>query len=129
METGTLEVLEVRKPRRARSAPRVAVYSRHREDCKWAGDDSRLSCDCPKWLRWFREGKLYRESADTYDGAVAETKAAEMVLRSKATAEGKPAPTSTKGKLLEEAQQAYYAAAEGRGVTQKQLGPRPRMSF
>jgi hypothetical protein len=59
----------------ARAVPNVQVYARHRPDCKLAGFNKKVGCDCPKQLTWFRSGKLHRLSADTCDHAVAERKA------------------------------------------------------
>jgi hypothetical protein len=45
----------IKRQRKARAVPKVRVYSRHRSECKWGGDDTRIGCDCPKQLTWFRE--------------------------------------------------------------------------
>lgn len=107
--------------KRARQVPKVSVYSRHRPECKWAGDESRVGCDCPKWLRWFRNGQLYRQTADTCDGEVAEGKARKLENGFEAAANGKPAPEQPKGKLLEQAVEDFLASKEARGVTAKHV--------
>ena len=76
----------------ARSVPKVNVSSRHRSDCKWDGAPRRIGCPCPKMLTWFRDGKLHRVTADTYDGEVAERKAEEMMAGFEAAAKGEPTP-------------------------------------
>jgi hypothetical protein len=59
----------------ARKVPTVKVKSRHDSTCKFRGKPEKLSCNCPKQLRWSKDGKEHRESAETCDGAVAESKA------------------------------------------------------
>lgn len=57
----------------------VAVYTRHRMSCsaKHRGEFTR-SCDCPKWLRYSRNGSLHRQSAGTRTWSLAEDKAVEL---------------------------------------------------
>lgn len=107
--------------KKARQVPKVSVYSRHRSDCKWAGDESRVGCDCPKWLRWFRNGQLYRQTADTCDGEVAERKARQLENSFERAANGEITPQKPKGKLLEEAINDFLASKEARGVTAKHV--------
>lgn len=107
--------------KRARQVPKVSVYSRHRSDCKWAGDESRVGCDCPKWLRWFRNGQLYRQTADTCDGEIAERKARQLESSFERAANGEITPEKPKGKLLEEAVTDFLASKEARGVTAKHV--------
>ena len=78
----------IKRQRKARAVPKVRVYSRHRSECKWAGDDTRIGCDCPKQLTWFRDGKLHRMAADSCDGEVAEKKARELMNGFEAAAKG-----------------------------------------
>src|ERR1035441_4445685 len=80
----------IKRQRKARAVPKVRIYSRHRANCKWAGDDTRIGCDCPKQLAYFRAGKLHRVSADTCDGEVAEKKARELMNGFEAAAKGEP---------------------------------------
>lgn len=103
-----------------REVPKVAVYSRHRANCKWAGDDRRLGCDCPKMLSWYR-GKLHRISAQTCDGQVAESKARELEAGFKAAARGEPLPKKKAGKLLEDAVADFLRSKEQNGVTAKHV--------
>ena len=107
--------------KKARQVPKVSVYSRHRSDCKWAGDESRVGCDCPKWLRWFRNGQLYRQTADTCDGEVAERKGRQLENSFERAANGEVTPEKPKGKLLEEAINDFLASKEAKGITAKHV--------
>lgn len=107
--------------KKARQVPKVSVYSRHRSDCKWAGDESRVGCDCPKWLRWFRNGQLYRQTADTCDGEVAERKARQLENSFERAANGEVTPEKPKGKLLEDAINDFLASKEAKGITAKHV--------
>lgn len=107
--------------KKARQVPKVSVYSRHRSDCKWAGDESRVGCDCPKWLRWFRNGQLYRQTADTCDGEIADRKARQLENSFERAANGELVPEKPKGKLLEEAIDDFLASKEARGITAKHV--------
>jgi integrase/recombinase XerD len=96
------------------------VYSRHRENCK-RSEETNNACMCPKWARYFRNGKLTRISLDTCDEEAADTKAAELTMSLKAANEGKPAPERAKGKLLEDAVQEFLRTKEQSGVTHKHV--------
>ena len=99
VEIAPLPVIKLR--RRRREVPKVNVYSRHTNTCKWSGKDRKIGCPCPKQLVWYRDGKLYRVSADTCDGEVAEGKAREMANGFAAAAKGEPtAPTTAKESYL-----------------------------
>lgn len=90
--------------RRRREVLKVNVYSRHTSDCKWSGKDRKIGCPCPKQLVWYRDGKLYRVSADTCDGEVAEGKAREMANGFAAAAKGEPtaAPVAKESYLIDD---------------------------
>src|SRR5258708_32840274 len=81
----------IKLSRRRRAVPKVRVYSRHRPACRWfkKGDD-RTGCPCPKQLLYYRDGKLHRISADTFDEEKAEAKAREMMAAFEAAAKGEP---------------------------------------
>lgn len=114
---------DVQRPSRlktTRETPKVAVYSRHRAGCKWAGDDRRLGCDCPKMLSWYR-GKLHRISAQTCDGQVAEGKARDLEAGFKAAVKGEPLPEKKTGKLLEDAMADFLRGKEQNGITAKHV--------
>lgn len=55
----------------------VVVYTRHSGSCPHQSE-SFARCDCAKWLRWSRDGKQHRQSADTRTWGRAEQKAAEL---------------------------------------------------
>ncbi len=97
--------------RRSREVPKVNVYSRHTSNCKWSGKDRKIGCPCPKQLVWYRDGKLYRVSADTCDGEVAEGKAREMANGFAAAAKGEPtaAPVAKESYLIDDLVAAFVA--------------------
>jgi len=101
--------------------PRVTVYARHNSDCKWADNETKLSCDCPKWLRWHRNGKPFRQSADTRDGDKAVQLGLDMSASFEAAANGTPIPEKSTGKLLEDAVNSFLSTKEKDGVTEKHV--------
>ena len=111
----------IKRQRKARAVPKVRVYSRHRSECKWAGDDTRIGCDCPKQLVWFRDGKLHRVAADTCDGEVAEKKARELMNGFEAAAKGEPTPVPAGAltTLLDDAVKTFLDTKAASGVTAK----------
>jgi len=123
MEASAAAPARIKRQRKARAVPKVRVYSRHRSDCKWAGDDTRLGCDCPKQLAWFREGKLTRVAADTCDGEVAERKARELMNGFEAAAKGEPTPVPAGAltTLLEEAVKTFLTSKRQSDVTEKHV--------
>lgn len=104
-----------------REVARVTVYSRHPENWK-RSEETNNACMCPKWARYFRNGKMTRISLDTCDEETADTKAAELTMSLKAANEGKPAPERAKGKLLEDAVQEFLRTKEQSGVRSKTRG-------
>ena len=111
----------IKRQRKARAVPKVRVYSRHRSECKWAGDDTRIGCDCPKQLVWFRDGKLHRLAADTCDGEVAEKKARELMNGFEAAAKGEPTPIPAGAltTLLDDAVKTFLDTKAASGITAK----------
>jgi integrase len=97
--------------RRRREVPKVNVYSRHTNDCKWSGKDKKIGCPCPKQLVYYRDGKLYRFAADTCDGEVAEAKAREMMNGFAAAAKGEPTavPATKESYLIDDLVAAFVA--------------------
>jgi hypothetical protein len=121
MDAAATAPAPIKRRRKARAVPKVRVYSRHRSECKWAGDDTRLGCDCPKQLTWFREGKLTRVAADTCDGEVAEKKARELMNGFEAAAKGVPqaVPEGALTTLLEESVKTFLTSKRQSDVTEK----------
>jgi integrase/recombinase XerD len=121
MDAAATAPAKIKRQRKARAVPKVRVYSRHRSDCRWAGDDTRLGCDCPKQLTWFREGKLTRVAADTCDGEVAEKKARELMNGFEAAAKGEatPVPAGALTTLLDDAVKIFLTSKRQSDVTEK----------
>ena len=63
---------------RVRPTPVVTIFVRHKEDCKYSGDEFEKRCRCPKHLRWSHERKQHRVSARTRSWATAEEKKREI---------------------------------------------------
>src|ERR1035438_7197980 len=105
----------------ASAVPRVICYTRHSNSCRWTGDESKLSCDCPKWLRWHRQGRMFRQKADTRDGDVAMKKALDMTASFEAVANGAPPLAPTVGKLLDDAITTFIDTKKNDGVTDKHI--------
>jgi integrase len=97
--------------RRRREVPKVTVYSRHTNDCKWSGKDKKIGCPCPTQLVYYRDGRLYRIAADTCDGEVAEAKAREMMNGFAAAAKGEPTavPVAKESYLIDDLVAALVA--------------------
>src|ERR1035438_265695 len=54
------------------STPLIAIFVRHSEECKHAGDELYRRCNCRKHLRWTQDGAQYRKTAGTRSWADAE---------------------------------------------------------
>ena len=54
------------------SAPVVTIFVRHSADCKHKDDESFQHCNCRKHLRWFQDGKLYRQTTSARSWEAAE---------------------------------------------------------
>lgn len=63
--------------------PVVTIFVRHNKSCRLDGKSFARGCDCPKWLRWFFEGKQMAETTGTRSWERAEElrKAKEDFLR------------------------------------------------
>jgi integrase/recombinase XerD len=101
--------------------PRVLPYSRHAAGCKYVKDETRLTCDCPKWLRWHRDGKPVRKTADTRDGDSAMRQALELMAGFEAAAAGIPMAEKITGRLLEEAITTFLDTKAKDSVTDKHV--------
>jgi integrase len=47
------------------SVPNITIFVRHSEGCKYKGDEFSRRCNCRKSLRWFKDKKLHKRSAQT----------------------------------------------------------------
>jgi site-specific recombinase XerD len=62
-----------------RSKPVVTVYVRHRNACShYSKGEFYRGCKCAKWLRYSKDGKQHRVSADTRTWGIAEDKTADL---------------------------------------------------
>jgi integrase/recombinase XerD len=52
--------------------PAVTIFVRHTDECPSKGDDLYKRCRCPKSLRWYHNGRLFRQSAKTRTWSIAE---------------------------------------------------------
>jgi integrase/recombinase XerD len=52
--------------------PAVTIFVRHTEECAFKGQDLYKRCRCPKSLRWYHNGRLFRQSAKTRTWSIAE---------------------------------------------------------
>ena len=76
-----------------RSKPVVTVYVRHRDSCNHASRGQFYrGCDCAKWLRYSRDGRQYRQAAETRTWGIAEDKAADLQKQLDAGEVGTVAP-------------------------------------
>jgi site-specific recombinase XerD len=108
--------------RTPRKIPAVNVICRHRPDCKYRGTETAVSCNCPKSLRWFRNGKIFRESADTFDQITAREKADRKQKEFAALAAGELLPPEKTVVLLEDAARRYVETKKAAGgITEKSL--------
>jgi site-specific recombinase XerD len=102
--------------RKRRDVPKVKVYSRHTRLCKLT-KDTKIACNCPKSLVFWRNGKLHRVSAETVDRHAAEAKAREMENAFAAAAKGEPtAPIKGESFLIEDLVEAFIAKKAGDDV-------------
>jgi integrase/recombinase XerD len=95
------------------STPLIAIFVRHAEGCKHAGDEFSRRCQCRKHLRWTANGKQYRKQAGTRSWAEAET--AKRNLEDQLA--GKTPAASTDGKAIDEAVAVFLQDKRVQGVT------------
>lgn len=95
----------------------VSVYVRHRESCRFAGDESYPKCDCPKWLRYSLNGKQHRESANTRTWGLAEEKAQDRQQQLHTGLSGTPVASVEKQPTIAEALGTFITAKEGENVS------------
>lgn len=72
----------IEAPFRIRRRSTVAIFVRHRPNCdKSHFGSNHRGCDCPKFLRYSRDGKQVRKPANTRSWATAEAHAKELEAR------------------------------------------------
>ncbi len=103
-------VLRIRKPE-------VTVYTRHRESCKFAGDESYPRCDCPKWLRYSLNGRQHRVNAKTRTWGLAEEESVNLQKQLDAGLSGKPASAVEKQPTIEEALKTFINKKQGKQIS------------
>ncbi len=105
--------------RKRREVPKVKVYSRHTRLCKLT-KDTKIACNCPKSLVFWRDGKLHRVSAETNDRHAAEQKARELENNFEAAAKGQPtaSPIKSESFLIGDLVDAFVAKKNGDDVKQ-----------
>ena len=62
----------------------VVTFVRHANTCPHLKHESYPRCDCPKWLRWSRDGKQHRQSTGTRTWGTVEKAGAQLQQRLKA---------------------------------------------
>ena len=62
------------------AVPTITIFVRHSADCP-NKDEFWKKCNCRKHLRWFHNGKLYRQSAKTRSWAQAEAERRKLEAR------------------------------------------------
>lgn len=97
--------------------PAVSVYARHRDMCRFAGDESYPKCDCPKWLRYSLDGRQRRENAHTRTWGLAEEKATDLQRRLDAGVSGAPVASVEKQPTIAQAVETFITAKTGEGVS------------
>jgi integrase len=77
------------------AVPTITIFTRHAESCQYRSDESYRRCQCRKSLRWFRDGRQYKKSANTRSWAAAEEVRRKLEEQFQA---GKAAPTVTENR-------------------------------
>ena len=90
------------------------MYTRHTRDCRHKSE-SYARCDCSKWLRWSRDNKQHRQSADTRSWAIAEQKAEEQQRR--LDAGESPEVTASAQPTIAELAATFLTKKHSEGVT------------
>ncbi len=101
--------------RKSRLVPKVSIYAKHDPDCKWAGRSKKVTCQCPKLLQWYQQGKTQRKSLPgIVDLDLVEQEKRSLENQLEAVAKGEtPKPDPKKGKTLEEAINLFVASKNG----------------
>lgn len=100
--------------RKRRSVPVVNLYSVHAADCKYKGKSRKISCLCPKQLRYYQNGKEVRIAIPgIVDSEQAMQAQRNLQAQLEAIAKGEnPKSETKKGRTLEEAIEVFLDAKE-----------------
>lgn len=100
----------------------VAVYTRHRMSCsaRHRGEFTR-SCDCPKWLRYSRNGSLHRQSAGTRTWSLAEDKAVELQEALDRGDTPRPIVVKAPQATIADAIETFISAKESEGISTRRV--------
>jgi hypothetical protein len=100
----------------------VTVYTRHRMSCsaKHRGEFTR-SCDCPKWLRYSRNGRLHRQSAGTRTWSLAEDKAVELQEALDRGDTPRPIVVKAPQATIADAIDTFISAKESEGISTRRV--------
>jgi integrase/recombinase XerD len=95
-------------------SPIITIFVRHKQGCKYAGDEFHKACRCRKHLRWSKDGKQFRKQAGTRSWSEAE----EVKRTLEAELSGKPIPGADKPAVsMEEAIRVFIADKKNQGVS------------
>lgn len=92
--------------------PFITIFVRHAAGCKYAGDEFTKRCNCRKHMRWTRNGKQHRQTANSRSWAGAED--AKRELEDKLA--GREPQRKPAGHLLTDAIKTFDANKEAQGV-------------
>jgi integrase/recombinase XerD len=98
------------------ASPIVTIYVRHKQGCKYEGDEFTKRCQCRKHFRWTQDGKQYRQTAGTRSWEEAE----EIKRDLEAQLSGK-APATDERKTIAQAIEVFTQDKKNQEVTAKVL--------
>ena len=101
------------------TTPLITVFVRHKEKCKYAGDEFSKRCSCKKHLRWTQNGTQQRKATGARSWAEAETVKRDLEDQ----LSGRPRRENADGpKTIEQAVQVFLQDKKVQGVTAGVLG-------
>jgi site-specific recombinase XerD len=95
------------------TSPTITIFVRHSEGCKYAPNEFSRKCNCRKFLRWFKDGKLWRKTTKTRSWTEAEKQKRELEDQFA----GSVTPVSSNGKLLLEAIELFLTDKRNQGLS------------
>src|ERR1039458_9354069 len=101
------------------TTPLITVFVRHKEKCKYAGDEFTKRCSCKKHLRWTQNGTQHRRAAGTRSWLEADEAKRDLEdqLSGRSRRENADGP-----KTIEQAVQVFLQDKKVQGVTAGVLG-------